>query len=138
MRDSNDPYIIIEQRGGPGIGTFLIGALVGAGIALLMTPYSGEETQEEIRERAIRLKTAAGDGIRSAQRNIEERIDQTRGEIMERVDTVRVAVDSGRRAAKEARTELEQKIERSKAAYRAGIDAAREEVDDDGEAPPVT
>jgi gas vesicle protein len=134
MRDKEDPYIIIEQRGGPGIGTFLVGALVGAGLALLLTPYSGEETQEEIKERARRLKTAAGEGIRSAQRNIEERLDHTRDELMERVGTVREAVDSGRRAAREARDDLEHKLERSKAAYRAGIDAARQSANEDEEA----
>ena len=36
------------------------------------------------------------------------------------------AVDSGRKAALEARGDLEMKLEKSKAAYRAGIDAARE------------
>lgn len=134
MGDKDDPYIIIEQRGGPGIGTFLVGALVGAGLALLLTPYSGEETQEEIKERARRLKTAAGEGIRSAQRNLEERFDHTRDEVLERVDTVRDAVDSGRRAAREARDDLEHKLERSKAAYRAGIDAARKTAEEEDEA----
>ena len=36
------------------------------------------------------------------------------------------AVDSRRHAAGEARTDLEGRLERSKAAYRAGIEAARE------------
>lgn len=136
MRDREDPYIVIEQRGGPGVGTFIVGALVGAGLALLFTPYSGEETQEEIRERARRLKTAAGDQIRTAQQNLEDRLDQTRDDIMDRVGTVREAVESGRQAAREARTDLEHKLERSKAAYRAGVDAARDQAErEDGETP---
>ena len=36
-------------------------------------------------------------------------------------------VDEGRRVASEAREELEEKLERTKAAYRAGIDAAGSE-----------
>ena len=38
---------------------------------------------------------------------------------------VKDAVESGRQAAVEARSDLEDKLERSKAAYRAGIEAAR-------------
>ncbi|MEX0980262.1 MAG: YtxH domain-containing protein [Gemmatimonadota bacterium] len=135
MRDREDPYIVIEQKGGSGVGSFLIGALVGAGLALLFTPYSGEETQEEIKERARRLKSAAGDQIRTAQKNIEERIDHTRDEIMDRVGTVREAVESGRQAARDARSDLEHKLERSKAAYRAGVEAARETAEEGGEDP---
>ena len=42
------------------------------------------------------------------------------------VELVRDAVESGRAAAEEARTDLEAKLERSKAAAKAGIAAARE------------
>lgn len=137
MRDREDPYIVIEQKGGSGVGPFLIGALLGAGAALLLAPYSGEETQEEIRERARRLKSSASDQIRSAQKNIEERLDHTREEIMDRVGTVKNAVESGRQAAREARDDLEHKLERSKAAYRAGVDAARETAEEDDGVDPV-
>src|SRR5690606_22856466 len=50
----NVPYIVIEREGG-GVGPFLWGVLLGAGVALLLAPRSGEETQEEIRLRARKL-----------------------------------------------------------------------------------
>ena len=54
MRDHNDvPYIVIERDGGGQIGGFLVGALLGAGLALLFAPKSGEETQAELRDRAL-------------------------------------------------------------------------------------
>jgi hypothetical protein len=37
-------------------------------------------------------------------------------------------VSAGRTAATDARGELEEKLERSKAAYKAGVEAARESV----------
>ena len=43
-----------------------------------------------------------------------------------RMPRLKEAVDSGRRAAVEARGDLSEKLDRSKAAYRAGIEAARE------------
>jgi gas vesicle protein len=126
MRNQDDgPYIVVEREGG-GIGTFILGALVGAAVALLFAPQSGEETQREIRERASRLRTAAEEKVRDAQRQIEGRLDNARQGLNDGVDAVREAVESGRQAATEARTELERRLERSKAAYRAGIEAARQ------------
>lgn len=126
MRDRDDgPYYVIERQSGGGVGPFLLGALLGAGVALLFAPRTGEETQREIKERATKLRGAAEEKMREAQAQIEERLDQARADLMERVDAVRDAVDSGRHAAREARDELEEKLERSKTAYRAGVDAAR-------------
>ena len=127
MRDHNDvPYIVIERDGGGQIGGFLVGALLGAGLALLFAPKSGEETQAELRERALKLRDAAEDRMREAQRNLEGRLDHAREGVQSRVNEVRDAVDAGRNAAHEARGDLERKLERSKAAYRAGVQAARE------------
>lgn len=137
MRDHEDvPYIVIERETGGGLGSFVIGALVGAGLALLFAPQSGEETQAEIRDRAQRLRDAAEDRVREVQRDLEERIDHARLEVQGRVDSMREAVDAGRRAAQEARTDLEDRLERSKAAYRAGVDAARETASEDAAAAP--
>ena len=131
MRDRDDvPYIVID-RGGGGFGSFVLGALVGAGVALLMAPRSGEETQAEIRARADRLRETAEDRVRDAQRRIESRVEQAKDGLHSRIDDVKDAVDSGRQAAAEARVTLERRLEQSKAAYRAGIDAARDELEEE-------
>jgi gas vesicle protein len=127
MRDHDEtPYIVIERDGGGGLGSFILGALVGAGLALLFAPQTGEETQEEIKARALKLKDAAHDRVRDAQSSLEGRLSAARESVQSRVESVREAVESGRHAAVEARGDLERKLDRSKAAYRAGIDAARE------------
>lgn len=133
MRDRDEtPYIVVERDSG-GVGAFLLGAILGAGVALLLAPRSGEETQRDIRERATRLKDAAEQRVREIQQQVEERLEQARGEVMERVDTIREAVDSGREVAQAARTDLEGRIERSKAAYRAGVENARKAAEDEEE-----
>lgn len=127
MRDHDDvPYIVIEKDSGGNLGTFVLGTLVGAGLALLFAPQSGEQTQEEIRNRARSVRSAAEDRVRDAQRQLEERLDMARQGVQTRVDHVKDAVDSGRQAAREARVDLEHRLERSKAAYKAGVDAARD------------
>jgi gas vesicle protein len=126
------PYIVVERDSGAGIGAFVLGALLGAGVALLLAPRSGEETQRELREGAARLKEAAEDRARDVQAQLEERLEEARGEVMGRVEQVRTAVESGREAAREAREELEGRIERSKSAYKAGVEAAREAAKEEG------
>jgi gas vesicle protein len=127
MRNQEDhPYIIVERNGGGGFGSFVLGALVGAGLALLFAPQSGDETQEEIRARAQRLRAAAEERLREAQVTLEDRLEDVRDGVESRVELVRDAVQTGRVAAEEARADLESKLERSKAAAKAGIAAARE------------
>lgn len=133
MRDHDDyPYFVVERGGGGGLGSFILGALVGAGLALLFAPQSGEETQEEIKTRALKLKGAAQDKVREAQDGFESRLSAAREGVQTRVESVKDALDSGRQAAVEARGDLEKKLERSKAAYRAGVDAAKEAAREDG------
>lgn len=127
MRDHEEvPYIVIERGGGGGLGPFVLGALLGAGIALLFAPKTGEETQEDLKERARDLKSRAETRVREAQKQLEDRLELAREGVQARVEGVRDAVDAGRRAATDARGDLERKLERSKAAYRAGVSAARE------------
>ncbi|MSR35263.1 MAG: YtxH domain-containing protein [Gemmatimonadetes bacterium] len=128
MRDDEVPYIVIErERGGGGssIGSFVLGALVGAGVALLFAPQSGEETQEQIRRRARKLRAQADDRLRTVQEKLESRIESARSNVQNRVDSVRGAVESGRQAARDARADLEKRLEETKAAYRTGLDGLR-------------
>ena len=127
MRNQEDlPYILVERDSGGSFGSFCLGALVGAGLALLFAPQSGEETQDEIRTRAQKLRAAAEERMREAQLTLEDRLGNVREGVESRVELVRDAVESGRAAAEEARTDIEAKLERSKAAAKAGIAAAKE------------
>ena len=56
--DDDEPYVVIERHEG-GVGTFLVGLAVGAGIALLLAPRSGEETRRDIQQRARKARRAA-------------------------------------------------------------------------------
>lgn len=129
MRDQDEsPYIVIERDRGGGMGSFVLGALVGAGLALLFAPKSGAETQADLKEHARKLRTAAEGRVRDAQRELEDRLEDVREGVQTRFDDVKEAVSAGRSAATDARADLERKLQRSKAAYRAGVQAAREAI----------
>ena len=107
--------VVIEKERGSEIGAFLLGALVGAGLALLLAPGSGAETQQRIREHAKKLRDVTEDRVRGLRDDFGSHVESAKG-----------VVEQGRQIASGARAELEDKLERSKAAYRAGVDAARE------------
>src|SRR5689334_8943990 len=86
--ESEEPYVIIEQRSN-GVGSFLAGLAIGAGIALLLAPQSGAETRRGIARSARRVRESAqtmaedvvdkvNDTIQSARDAVEDRIDQAR------------------------------------------------------------
>jgi gas vesicle protein len=54
------------------MGGFVLGALLGAGIALIMAPCSGEETRRRITNTARRLRQDAGDKLGQAKTTLGE------------------------------------------------------------------
>lgn len=136
MRDHDDlPYIVIE-RGNGGLTPFLWGALLGAGVALLLAPRSGAETQEEIRRTALRVRTGVEDRVTHARDTVTGAVTRTRGRVQERIDGIRevvdtrvgqarTAVETGRRVARDARSELERRVEEAKETYRSAAERVR-------------
>jgi gas vesicle protein len=45
------------------IGSFLVGGVLGAGVALILTPFLAQKTQIQIRDRARNLKEKYGDAV---------------------------------------------------------------------------
>jgi gas vesicle protein len=123
-----EPYVIVE-RSEPGVGSFLIGLALGAGVALLLAPQSGEETRRGLARRARRAQDAAKDFVEDVSGTVADKFQEVRATVEERIEATLDAVDdkkrrvsnafhAGRAAAREARGELEQRIAESKAAYK--------------------
>jgi len=123
-----EPYVVIEREE-PGFGTFLLGALVGAGVALLFAPRSGEDTRQMLGEHARRATDTVRDAVEDVTDRVAERAADVRDRVADRVDEVRTSVrrsqqqvvdafDAGRAAAVEARLELERRLAETKAARR--------------------
>ena len=126
--DDEGPYVVIE-RSEPGVGSFVMGLAIGAGIALLFAPRTGEETRRDLQRRARRVGDQAQDFVSEVSESVTERVQQARMSVENRIDSARQAVeikrrqvtnavDAGRAAAQQARVELEQRIAETKAAYK--------------------
>ena len=123
-----EPYVIVERRES-GVGPILLGIALGAGVALLLAPQSGEETRREIARRARRAQAAAQDFVGEVSGTVADKFQEVRASVEERIEATLDAVDdkkrrvsnayhAGRAAARDARGELEQRIAESKAAYK--------------------
>ena len=119
------PYVILEKRGS-GLVAFLWGSLVGASVALLLAPKTGEETQKDLREGARRLRDDMGEKFEDLRGSFEEGFERVREETVEHVDAARErqqmageAIKAGKDAARRARSDLERRVAESKATYKA-------------------
>lgn len=100
MRDgSGEQAVVIERRGGGGLGVFLLGAALGAGLALMFAPQSGDETRAQLRRTARKVKRRA----RAVVEDGREAVDDL--------------AQRGKSAARDARAALEERLARHREAY---------------------
>ncbi len=82
-----------ESSGAGGIlAAFFVGAVVGAAVALLFAPASGQETREFLGEKAREGRAKASETAR-----------QTREVLNRQRETIAAAIERGREAYREAR-----------------------------------
>lgn len=132
----DDPYVVIERHSG-SFGSFLVGIALGAGLALLMAPDSGNETRRRLRRSARKVKRATREKAEEIADSVTDRYEHARRTVEDKLEAARSAIElkrrqaeramkAGREAAQQAREDLERRIAESKAAYQAGADVARE------------
>ena len=121
----HQPVIVVEKSS--GIGSFLWGIVIGAGVALLLAPRTGEETRAELRSRGRRLRdkaedtaddlhTRLEDGYEKAKARVEEKFEHTRRNLSETRAGARDAVKAGKAAVHSAREELDRRLADAKSA----------------------
>lgn len=106
-RDIEERVVVVDQ-GSSGFGWFVIGAALGAGLALLYAPRTGEETRREIGRRWDDLKEEAEEKFDDLSEGLQEGREKIRAKIERLVDADR---DGGREARPaSAREELERRL----------------------------
>lgn len=95
-----------EERGGGFIAGFLLGGLVGAAAALLLTPRSGDETRDTLKETGIELRVKAEEAAAKARDEADELLIRGKAIFEEQRERVKEAVEEGREAAAQKRAEL--------------------------------
>jgi gas vesicle protein len=93
------------------IPAFVLGGLIGAGIALLMAPQSGQETRNMIRNRSLELKDRAVETAEDTMTRAEKTVDDIASQTKDRVDSIR---HRGKEMIEEQRGRLEDEVKAAK------------------------
>lgn len=78
--------------------SFLLGGIVGAGLALLAAPQSGKETRQKIRDFADDIQHKGADYIHKAKEGLNTAVDDSKDFYEEKKSLVKSAIDAGKEA----------------------------------------
>lgn len=101
MRHDEDGY-----TAGSVLLSFLLGGLVGAGVALLFAPKSGKETREQIRELADEVKGKAEYYAEEVKGKVSSTFDKGKDFFQEKKSIIETAVEAGKEAYERERERL--------------------------------
>ncbi|MCB0165684.1 MAG: YtxH domain-containing protein [Anaerolineae bacterium] len=102
-----------QNEGGAFFAGLVIGGLVGAALALLLAPQSGEETRAQIRDRSLEYKDLAEDNLMTVRSRAteaglkaQEQVAALQAKSMEAIEKGKVsaaeALEKGKQSATEA------------------------------------
>jgi len=123
---------------GAFLAGFMIGGLVGAAVALLLAPQSGEETRTLIREKSIELKDKATETAEEALHRAEKTLEEARVRAEAAYQEARVRAEEVAQLTKDRAAQLqergqivlEQQKTRLEDAIQAGKKAAQRKKDE--------
>lgn len=135
MRERDREVLVVEPEESSRLGWFIVGAALGAGLALLFAPASGRETRERLSRGALRLKDQAeelldemGEEVERVADDVEGRVDEFRTRVS---GTARAVADEARRgkaSVSAAREELERRLADARARRRGELREDEEPV----------
>lgn len=90
-----------NNEGAAFFAGLVIGGLVGAALALLLAPQSGEETRAQIRDRGLEYKDWAEEGYLEARQRAVEMGHRAQEQVSALQEKGKVAYEKGRQTAAE-------------------------------------
>ncbi len=78
--------------------SFLLGGLVGAGLALLLAPQSGEETRKKIKDLTDDVKDKTTDYVEKTKEKLTSYVDEGKGLYEQKKSIVKSAIEAGKEA----------------------------------------
>ena len=98
----------------------VVGGLVGAGLALLLAPQSGEETRSQIKDKSFELKDGAVEGLAEAGQRAQAQADAWQEKGQEVTGAVSRSKDSIIQAVSQSKDRVVEAVGFSKADNTAG------------------
>jgi len=92
------------------LGTFLaglvLGGLVGAAMAMLLAPASGQDTRRQIKEKSQELKLQAEQQVEDARKRAEELQERSRVVLEEQKAKLNQAIEDAKHSAAQVKSDL--------------------------------
>jgi gas vesicle protein len=100
-----------EERGNARVTllAFLLGGVVGAGLALLFAPLSGKETRDRIKDLVEEVKEKAEGAVEEIKDKVKETLDVGKKTLEEKKSMVTAAFEAGRDAMEKEKEKLSQR-----------------------------
>jgi gas vesicle protein len=92
----------------------VIGGLVGATLALLLAPQSGEETRAQIRDKSLDLKSRAEEGYLEARQIAEKQMASLQEQVTTLQEQVSTLQEKGKEAYEKGKESVAQAVSRTK------------------------
>jgi gas vesicle protein len=100
-------------NGGKFLMGVLAGAALGAGVAVMLAPQSGEDSRETLRFAGAKVRDRTTESFDDAKAAVEDWIAQAKQAVDETRRRLDEAVDAGRAAANHKRAELDAQVDAS-------------------------
>ncbi len=86
--------------------SFLLGGIVGAGLALLLAPQSGEETRKKIKDLADDVKDRTTGYVDKTREKFASYVDEGKGLYEQKKSIVKSAIEAGKEAYEKEKERL--------------------------------
>ena len=90
----------------PKFLSFLIGGVVGAGIALLLTPQPGSKTRQRIKAATRDMTDKAGSYYEQVKETVDTAVSKGKGVVLEKKPLLAAAIDAGKQAYAEEKKKM--------------------------------
>lgn len=90
-----------DNNGGSKVAFFLAGAGIGAILALLFAPKTGQETRDYIAQRATESRDRVAEKSREYRQRAEGYVDKARGSVAKQKEQLSAALEAGKQAYRE-------------------------------------
>jgi gas vesicle protein len=106
-----------DNNGSAGLVYFLMGAAIGAGLALLFAPQSGEETRKKVKEFSGKVTDDVIESYEKVSSEAKKSIDQVKHAAENAIEHVKAFIDGAKEGLKkEIKAELkEEEVKETKA-----------------------